>query len=79
MIDLVHNNGDLSAFAILAQETISNKLIDFMFHEQFKLLSRIDRKPILLRNSNVHDTILFIIIMKLMLWQNSIAVHKKTV
>ena len=50
-----------------------------MFHEQFKLLSRIDRKPILLRNSNVHDTILFIIIMKLMLWQNSIAVHKKTV
>lgn len=36
MTDLVHNNGGLSAFAILAQETINNKLIDFMFHEQFK-------------------------------------------
>ena len=41
--------------------------------------SRIERKPVLLRNSNVHGTVLFIIIMKLMLWQNSISVHKKTV
>lgn len=35
---LLLNSGDLSAFAILAQETISNKLICFMLHERFKLL-----------------------------------------
>ena len=83
MTDLVRKKGDLSAFAILAQETISNKVICFMFHEQFKLQlnvkSRINRKTVFLRNSSVFGTILLIIIMRPVPWQNCTCVQRKTV
>lgn len=45
---------------------------------QCNIKSRIDRKMVLLRNSSVLGTILFIITMRPVLWQNSACVQQKT-